>query len=95
MSDQTLAIIHAEILDEFDFHNANELCRDAAVTLADLVSMVEEGILEPRGTEPEMWQFTLRDFNRTRIIARLQHDLGINLPGAALIVELLESGFRR
>ena len=81
MSNQAIAIIHAEVLDESDYHNANELCRYATVTLADLISMVEEGILEPRGTTPEVWQFTLRDFNRTRIIARLQHDLGINLPG--------------
>jgi chaperone modulatory protein CbpM len=88
---QAIQIFQAEILNEEDLHNTQALCHYAMLTLEDIVTMVEEGILEPKGSSPDFWLFSLRDFRRSRIISRLRSDLGVNLEGAAVIVELLEA----
>jgi chaperone modulatory protein CbpM len=88
---QAIQIFQAEVLCEDDLHNTQALCHYAMLTLEDVISMVEEGILEPKGSSPEFWMFSLRDFQRSRIISRLRNDLGANLEGAAVIAELLEA----
>lgn len=87
---QSLMVITGELLDEDFEHNFNELCRYALVTADDIIAMVDEGLLEPQDAPIEYWHFTHRDLQRIRIVARLQTDLGVNLAGAALIIELLE-----
>lgn len=76
------------LLDEnFDI-TLGELCR-ACQTSADRIQLlVEEGIIEPRGSEPAKWRFTNISIRRIRKVQRLQSDLGVNLAGAALALEL-------
>lgn len=55
-----------------------------------LERFVEYGLLEPlarAGTE--MW-FDLASITRLRLIERLRHDLGANLAGVAVILDLLD-----
>ena len=51
--------------------------------------MVEEGILDPEGENPETWRFPGTSLTHVRIVVRLQRDLGINLAGTALVLDLL------
>jgi chaperone modulatory protein CbpM len=67
-----------------------EVCRACAVQTEFIVELVEEGVLAPVGPEPERWRFTYTHLRRVRVASRLQHDLGVNLAGAALALELLE-----
>jgi chaperone modulatory protein CbpM len=67
-----------------------EVCRACAVQSEFIVELVEEGVLAPTGREPQGWRFTYVHLRRARVASRLQHDLGINLAGAALALELLE-----
>ena len=67
-----------------------ELCRASAVHAKALQAMVEEGILEPMGSEMHLWRFPGTSIRRARVAVRLQRDLGVNLAGAALAIELLE-----
>jgi len=67
-----------------------EVCRACAVRTEFIVELVEEGVLAPVGQEPERWRFTYAHLRRARVASRLQRDLGINLAGAALALELLE-----
>ncbi len=90
MSKTIVTIIEGQILNDDVEHDIKELCRYAEVSLAQIQQMVDEGILDPHGSTPNEWRFNQRDFSRTRIVAHLQHDLDVNLPGAAIIVELLE-----
>lgn len=53
-----------------------------------LMSLVDEGILEPLSKESRC--FGGVDIYRARTVRRLQQDLGVNLAGAALALELLE-----
>jgi len=55
-----------------------------------VLELVDEGILEPIGQELQNWRFRAVSLRRARIVNRLQSDLGVNLAGAALALELLE-----
>lgn len=75
--------------------------KDIQLTLADLsyvcsadaewlLKLVEEGFIEPESQSSKTWYFSGTCLRRVRQARNLQQDLGINLPGAALAVELLE-----
>ena len=67
-----------------------ELCRSCGVHAEIVVTMVEEGILEPSGDDPPHWCFPAPTLRRVTTAVRLQHDLGINLAGVALALDLLD-----
>ncbi len=79
-----------EVLDESYEIGLAELCQACAVRTETIISMVEEGLLEPRGSTPVDWRFSGPTLRRVEITLRLQQDLRVNLAGAALAVELLE-----
>lgn len=79
-----------ELLDESLELSLSDLARRCAVRTDVVVELVYEGVLEPRGDEPERWYFNGRDLVRLRKAVRLQQDLNVNLPGVALALELLE-----
>jgi chaperone modulatory protein CbpM len=52
--------------------------------------LVEEGIIEPDGKELHLWRFSGVSLVRARSALRLQRDLGVNLAGIALALNLME-----
>lgn len=78
------------ILEEQTELTLGDLCRACAVENSAIMELVEEGVLNPAGGAPGEWRFTGLHLHRARIAARLQRDLGVNLAGAALALELLE-----
>ena len=67
-----------------------ELCRLCDVNARHIAEIVDEGIIEPVGPSPMHWRFSGLMMRRVQVVLRLERDLEINLPGAALIIELLE-----
>ena len=67
-----------------------ELCRACQLPAEHIFEFVEEGIVEPRGRDPRSWRFHSLSIRRVRRAQRLKHDLGVNTPGVALALELLE-----
>jgi chaperone modulatory protein CbpM len=82
--------LSVEVLDESCEIRLAELCQACAVRAETIIAMVEEGLLEPRGSTPVEWRFSGPTLRRVEITLRLQQDLRVNLAGAALAVELLE-----
>ncbi len=69
----------------------DELCRICAVHTQYVVELVQEGVIVPAGgSAPDTWRFTSLHVRHTQIASRLQRDLGVNLPGAALALQLLD-----
>jgi chaperone modulatory protein CbpM len=68
----------------------SEVCRACEVQTEFIVGLVEEGVLAPAGREPPSWRFTYVHLRRVRVASRLHRDLGLNVAGAALALELLE-----
>ena len=77
-------------LDESAWIAVGDLCAWLRVEPHWVVSLVDAGVLEPRGAGPEAWLFPASDVVRVRAVARLLRDLDVNLEGAALILELVE-----
>ena len=85
-----LTYIQGTVLDDESFCTFGELCRVCG-TNADLIrEMVAEGIINPEGSAPEDWRFTMLAVHRVQTVTRLTRDLRINLPGCALVLELLD-----
>lgn len=78
------------ILDEQAQLTLAELTRACAVHAELIIELVEEGVLAPVGREPHRWRFTGAHMRRARMALRLQRDLGVNLAGAALALQLLD-----
>ena len=67
-----------------------QLCRLCAVHADYVIELVEEGVIQPYGEEVTQWHFPGLSIQRTRKARRLQADLGINLAGVAVILQLLD-----
>ncbi|MDD2774743.1 MAG: chaperone modulator CbpM [Gallionella sp.] len=67
-----------------------DLCRACSIHADEIIALVEVGVLEPQGREPEQWVFIGDSLHRARKALRLQRDLGIDFAGAALVLELLD-----
>jgi len=78
------------ILEEQVGLSLSEVSRACAVHAEMIVELVNEGVLAPDGREPHRWRFTGVHVRRATVALRLQRDLGLNLAGAALALELLD-----
>lgn len=70
--------------------NLEELCRACDVTPDFIHNLIDYGIIEPKGFADENWRFDAEQVRRVRIITRLQHDLEVNIAGAALVLDLMD-----
>ena len=85
-----IIISSVTVLDENIRFTLLELCMIGKTSAESIIELVEEGVLEPEGTEVSDWRFGADALKRLQAVQRLQRDLRINLPGAALVLELLE-----
>lgn len=83
-------LLSGDVLDEDVELTLGELCRTCQLPVERVYELVEEGIIEPLGREPAGWRFRWTSVRRARCALRLEHDLGVNLAGAALALDLLE-----
>ncbi len=67
-----------------------EISRACAVQPDWVLELVTEGIIEPLDENRQQWRFSGTTLRRVRTVRRLQQDLGVNLAGAALALELLD-----
>lgn len=84
------SLINVQLLDEHATLSLDELCRACATAPEFILELVDEGIVPPPGPDPDHWRFSGAHLERARIALRLQRDLGVNLAGAALALQLLE-----
>jgi chaperone modulatory protein CbpM len=86
------------VLDEEHLLTLTEISQACAVQTGYIIELVDEGLLTPEsGPEtdlqepaPHFWRFTGEQMRRARMASRLQGDLGINLAGVALALQLLD-----
>lgn len=67
----------------------SEFCRAIRSDDRFVLELVDQGIIDPLG-KPGDWRFHGEALLRARRARRLMHDLGVNLPGVALALDLLD-----
>jgi chaperone modulatory protein CbpM len=90
MNSEKTKLLSGDLLDEDVEMTLEQLCRACELSEKEIIELVEQGIIDPMGPEPAEWRFVSISLRRVRITRNLQRDLGINAPGAALALELLE-----
>ena len=90
MNSHDLLLVHIGTVIEEDSLTLGQLCRACDVHADWIISLVEEGIIEPQGEDIRLWRFSGASLVRARSALRLQRDLGVNLAGIALALDLIE-----
>src|SRR5579883_1085806 len=81
----------AQLVGEAGWIEATEVCRLCRLELEAVIELADLGLVSPRGCAPEQWQLPAAALPRLAVAGRLMRDLGVNVSGAALAVELLEA----
>ncbi len=90
MNSHDLLPVHTGTVIEDDSLTLEQLCHACGVHADWVINLVEESIIEPEGKEIQVWRFSGACLLRVRSALRLQHDLGVNLAGIALALDLME-----
>jgi chaperone modulatory protein CbpM len=83
-------ILTGEVLDERVEYDLEGLCRICRLERRQVIELVVENVVEPAGEDPDHWRFTGNEVTRIQVATRLTQDLGLNAPGAALALDLLD-----
>jgi chaperone modulatory protein CbpM len=90
MTEHERDAVTGEVFDESTEITISQLCEVCSVELTLIEQLVAEGVLDPVNGRSGELRFTYTSVRITRTAIRLQEDLGVNLAGAALALELLE-----
>lgn len=90
MSYELESLLSGELLDENVELTLAQLCRACQLPAEEIIHLVEQGVIDPLGRDPSHWRFYGVCVRRIRIVQRLEQDLGVNVAGAALALELFE-----
>ena len=84
-------VLDARLLGDSDWIAITDVCQLCRIDMTAIVELVELGVVVSRGPTPAEWSVPAAAVPRLRVAGRLMRDLGVNVTGAALAVELLEA----
>lgn len=76
--------------EEWFYLSLHEVTYSFGVSTETILAIVEEGIIAAHKDPEDQWQFDNEAFRRIRTVLRLKNDLGVNLAGAGLALELMD-----
>lgn len=85
-----MTFIQGPVVEEEVQFTLVELCQACSAEEEHVLAWVFEGVLEPVGESPREWRFSGDSLRRARLALRLSRDLGLNPPGVALALDLLD-----
>jgi len=84
-------VLEARLLGESDWIAATEICQLCRLDLDAVLELAALGVMSSRERAPGEWQVPATALPRLRVVGRLMRDLGVNVSGAALALQLLEA----
>jgi chaperone modulatory protein CbpM len=90
MARERTEILTGIILEEQARLSLRELCEACAVHVEFIAELVDEGVIDPVGYDKSHWCFSGASLQRIRKAKHLQRDLGLNLAGVALALDLID-----
>ena len=84
-------IIEPEAIEQGQVYTLREVCLRYCLDSEFVIQCVDFGITEVReGGKAETWQFPVESVSRLEKAWRLQHDLGLDFTGLAIVLDLLD-----
>ena len=83
-------IISGVLMDETVEITLRELCYACSQSAEWVDELIAEGVLEPTRGNFDRRRFSASNLERAQAAARLQRDLGVNIAGVALALDLLD-----
>ena len=84
-------VLEARVLGEGDWIAVSEICQLCRLDVDAVLELSALGVMSSRERAPGEWQVPATALPRLRVVGRLMRDLGVNVSGAALAVQLLEA----
>ncbi|MGC1181707.1 chaperone modulator CbpM [Legionella sp.] len=78
------------LIEESETKTYTEVCHKYNIPEKLLMEMMEQGLFANQSTEIEQLKLNQNELHHIESAFRLHQDLGINLPGVVLAIELLE-----
>lgn len=82
-------VLRGVVLDRRTTFTLHEFSRACGIERSLVIEMVNEGVIDPVDPRSD-WRFHGEALVRAKRALRLVQDLGVNWPGAALALDLLE-----
>jgi chaperone modulatory protein CbpM len=77
------------VVEEQIVFTLSALCRASGAQAEQVHALIDEGLLQPTGQQPEDWQFSGSALRSTRMALRLARDLELAPSGVVLVMGLL------
>lgn len=90
MSEASPSVLYGTLVEETLELSLSELCHVCHAHREVVVTLVDEGVLQPRGERPQDWRFEGASLRRARTALRLARDLELEPAGVALALDLLD-----
>jgi len=88
---RVMQVLEAHVLGEGDWIAGAEICEICQIDAETLGELAALGVVAARESAPGQWELAATALPRLRMAGRLMRDLGVNVSGAALALELLET----
>src|SRR3982074_850486 len=82
-------VLDMRLLGESDWIAVTEACRLCLIDMTAVIELVDLGVVVSRGPSPDEWMVPAASLQRLRVAGRLMRDLGVNVTGAELALEVL------
>ncbi|MBA3536639.1 MAG: MerR family transcriptional regulator [Tatlockia sp.] len=76
--------------EEWFYLSLTQVSSSFGISSDKVLEIIEEGIISVEKDEKNQWRFDNEALRHIRTVLRLNHDLGVNLAGAGLALELLK-----
>jgi len=73
-----------------EYFSFEELCYATEMSSQTVIDIIDHGIVEPVGSDPDSWRFSMQMVSISKKAYRLHRDLEIDWSGIALAISLLE-----
>ena len=91
MSTVTSNVLSGNILEEGASLTLVEICHNCHTPAETVIKLIEHGVISPtKGVTSSQWRFHQTALIRVDKALRLKQDLGVNIAGVALALELLD-----
>ena len=89
MSEKSQSTHSGDLVTDAPEITLEDLCQACGVTKEQVVTYVSEGIIEPKDPKGTQWRFSQLSLIQVRRASRIEHDLGLNAAGVALVFDLM------